>query len=36
LGDYGLAKLMEQAENDEVLSYEEAINYYKSLKNVES
>jgi PHD/YefM family antitoxin component YafN of YafNO toxin-antitoxin module len=36
LEDYGLAKLMEQAENDEVLSYEEAINYYKSLKNVES
>ena len=36
LEDDGLAKLMEQAENDEVLSYEEAINYYKSLKNVES
>ena len=36
LEDYGLAKLMEEAENDDILNYEEAIKYYKSLKNVES
>ena len=36
LEDYGLAKLMEEAENDDILNYEEAIKYYKSLKNVEN
>jgi len=36
LEDYGLAKLMEEAENDDILDYEDAIKYYKSLKNVES
>ena len=34
--DYELAKLMEEAENDDILNYEKAIKYYKSLKNVES
>jgi hypothetical protein len=32
LEDYGLAKLMEEAENEERLSKEEALQYYKSLK----
>ncbi len=36
LEDYGLSKLMEDAENEEILDYEEAIEYYKSLKNVDS
>jgi len=36
LENYGLAKLMEEVENDEVLDYEEAIKYYKSLENVEN
>ncbi len=36
LEDYGLAKLMEEVENDDILDYEKAVQYYKSLKNVES
>ena len=36
LEDYGLARLMEEAENEEVLDYEEAVEYYKSLKNVDN
>ncbi len=35
LEDYGLAKLMEEVENDEVLDYDKAVKYYKSLKSVE-
>ena len=34
--DYGLAKLMEEAENDNILDFEEAVEYYNSLKNGES
>ncbi len=36
LEDYGLARLMEEAENEGVLDYEEAVEYYKSLKNVDN
>jgi hypothetical protein len=38
LEDYGLAKLMEEIEDEERLSKDEALNYYESLKsqNVES
>lgn len=32
LEDYGLAKLIAEAENEERLSKEEALSYYKSLK----
>ncbi|MFB2834595.1 hypothetical protein [Floridanema evergladense] len=32
LEDYGLAKLIEQSENEERLSKEEALKYYNSLK----
>ncbi|MFB2895955.1 hypothetical protein ACE1CI_23845 [Aerosakkonemataceae cyanobacterium BLCC-F50] len=32
LEDYGLAKLIEESENEERLSKEEALQYYKSLK----
>ncbi len=31
--NFGLAKLMEATEDDELLSGEEAYNYYQSLKN---
>lgn len=31
--DYGLAKLMEECENEERLSKEEALQYYKSMKS---
>jgi hypothetical protein len=35
--DYGLAKLIDEVKDDEVLSYEDAKKYYDSLKkNVES
>jgi hypothetical protein len=33
LENYGLAKLMEEVEDDERLSGEEAMRYYKTLKN---
>lgn len=38
LEDYGLAKLMEEAEDEQLLSKDEALKYYESLKssNVES
>jgi RelB Antitoxin alpha helical domain len=38
LEDFGLAKLMEEVENDELLSATSAYSYYQSLKlkNVES
>lgn len=38
LEDYGLAKLMEEAENEERFSRDEALKYYELLKvnNVES
>ena len=38
LEDYGLAKLMDEVEGDEILGKEEALNYLASLKarNVES
>lgn len=32
LEDYGLAKLIKESENEERLSKEEALQYYKSLK----
>lgn len=32
LEDYGLAKLMEEVQNEKPLSKEEAIKYYQSLK----
>lgn len=32
LENYGLAKLMQETENDERLSKEQALNYYNSLK----
>jgi hypothetical protein len=37
LEDYGLAQLMKEVENDEILNKEEALKYLKSLKtnNVE-
>ncbi|MGK7947977.1 MAG: hypothetical protein AB4368_04015 [Xenococcaceae cyanobacterium] len=31
--NFGLAKLMEETDDDELLSGEEAYNYYQSLKN---
>ncbi len=34
LEDYGLAKLIEESEKEEILNYEEAIEFYKSLKDV--
>ena len=30
--NYGLAKLIEEVKDDEVLDYEDALNYYKKLK----
>lgn len=33
LEDYGLAKLMEEVEEEEPLSKEEALKYYQSLKD---
>ena len=33
LENFGLAKLMEETEDDELLSGEEAYKYYQSLKN---
>ncbi|QYX31955.1 hypothetical protein [Sphaerospermopsis torques-reginae] len=33
LENYGLAKLMEEVETDEIISKNEAIKYLKSLKN---
>lgn len=38
LEDYGLVKLMEEAEDEQLLSKDEALKYYESLKssNVES
>ncbi len=36
LEDYGLARLMEETEDEEILDYEEAVEYYKSLKNVDN
>ena len=36
LENYGLAKLIEDVDNEDTLTYEEAINYYESLKNVEN
>lgn len=33
LENYGLAKLMEEVEDEEILSKDEALKYYQSLKN---
>ncbi len=35
LEDYALSKLMDEIEDDEILSYEEAQRYYNTLKSVE-